>query len=241
LIQKYIEKEFIGIIGNRPIYKIVRANSAKLPFKVTARTLIIGDGLNAPLLIVKDALKAMFHYILEAPIFNFSGLDFPGDLGFTDKEILTYIVFKHDPELPFIYHNFEQEDKSLLKEMCKSTLLEHPFNEMNVLDFNTWLHINIGAFVWFYSKDITDFITFSSYDYFEENYLEYISMTNTSKNVIGIPRNIDALKGLVIERKKKIRISAFDSPDDEFFMNELISGNHWCLDNVYSYYQERPY
>ncbi|WP_339885267.1 hypothetical protein [Polaribacter vadi] len=239
MIQNHIEKEFIGIIGNRPIYKIVRANSAKLPFKVTSRTLIIGDGLNAPLLIVKDALKAMYHYILEAPIFNFNGLDSPGYLGFTDKEILTYIVFNHDPKGHFIYHNYTQQHKSSLKQMCKSNLLEKPFSEMNVFDFNTWLHIHIGAFVWFYCKDITDFITFSSYDYFVENYLENVTMHNTAKNVIGIPENMDSLQGIEVEHKKKIRFSTFDSPDDEFFMNELIAGNHWDLDNVYDYFKER--
>jgi hypothetical protein len=238
-MQNYIEKEFIGVIGNRPIYKILRADITKLPSKINRRTLLIGDGVNTPFLIVKDALKAMYHFILESPFFNFKELDFPGNLGLTDTEILSYIVFNHDTNGHFIYHNFTPQNTITFKQMCKSNLLKTSYSENNGLDFNNWLHVNIGAFVWFNCKDLTDFITFSSYDYFDENYLKNTPITNTGTNIKGISDSIALFKDFILENKREINYNTFESIDDDFLYTELVSGNHWNLDNVYSYYKER--
>ena len=124
--------------------------------------------------------------------------------------------------------------------MCKSSLLAYPYNETNILDFNTWLHINIGAFVWYYCSEITDFITFSACDYFEENYLEHINLINTSKNIIGMPKHIEAFKDFTLEHENRMRFPDFDYTDDKFFMDELLAGNNWNLDNLYMYFKNRP-
>lgn len=238
-MHNYIEKDFIGVIGNRPVYKILRADTTKLPFKVNRRTLLIGDGIHTPFLIVKDAIKAMYHFILDTPVFNFTELDFPGDLGLTDKEILSYIVFKHDTNGHFIYHNFTPQNTNTFNQLCKSNLLKTPYNENNELDFNNWLHVNIGAFVWFNCKELTDFITFSSYDYFNENYLDNVAITNLTNNIIGLKDCINSYKDLFLENKRELNYNTFKSIDDDFLYTELVSGNNWDLDNVYSYYKER--
>ena len=124
--------------------------------------------------------------------------------------------------------------------MCKSNLLAYPYNETNILDFNTWLHINIGAFVWHYCAEITDFIMFSAYDYFDYNYLENIRLNNISKNIIGIPKHIEAFKDFTVEHEEVFRFPDFNYTEDKFFMNEVLKGQDWNLDTLYMYFKNRP-
>ena len=49
--QEFIKKELVGLIGNRPVYKIINADLTKVPFKINARTLLIGDGIDTPVLV----------------------------------------------------------------------------------------------------------------------------------------------------------------------------------------------
>ena len=232
-IFKAVEKELIGVLYNRPVYKIIRVDNAKLPYKLNTRTLLIGDGKEFPILIIKDVLKAMFHYILEDNSFVFSN-DFYGDCGLKDNEILEKIVFEHDSREHFIFDNFTDKDFDNFAFLCKSDTLKNPYHHKINLDFWDWFHISIGEFIWHTNSDLTDLIPFSSYDYFSENYLKTKKVQLKYNNINATPKVITGFKELLL--KDEIKITIAQSLEDTFLLEEVIKGNHWNLDNVYWYY-----
>ena len=229
----HLNKELIGVFGNRPLFNVINADISKIPFKITNRTLLIGDGKEFPLLVVKDALKAMFHYILNEEKFNFETIDFAGDLGLTDKQILNEIVFEKDKNEHFIFDNWTDFELENFKILCGNNILKNPFTKNSKHSFKDWLHINIGEFIWFEYNDITDFVTFSSYDYFKENYLENLSVNKEYNNIVSSPEEIKVFEELFSKKEKRINIRDFNNEEDEVINSDLIAGIHWNLDNVY--------
>lgn len=232
-IFKSVEKELIGVFYNRPVYKIIRADTTKLPYKLNTRTLLIGDGKEFPILIIKDALKAMYHFILNDNNFDFSN-DFPGDSGLKDDEILTRIVFEHDTEGHFIFDNFTNKDLDAFTLLCKSDALKNPYHHKMSLNFWDWLHISIGEFIWHTNSDLVDLIPFSSYDYFSENYLKTKQIELKYNTINAAPEVITSFENLLLNNEIKI-INA-ENLEDAFLLEEVIQGNHWNLDNVYWFY-----
>jgi hypothetical protein len=233
-----IQKELIGAIGDRPVYKILGGNFTEIPFTINWRTLIIGDGDNTPIIFVKDALKAMFHYIIEDKAFDLNKYsDHSNNSERPDEEVLRYIVFDHDDRGHFYYHNFSTQNHKEFHTMCESNLLEVPYCKKVIGDFNQWLHVNIGSFVWFYYPDLTDLIAFSPCDYFIENYLENITVCN-KLNIVGISDNQTYFQYIVEYNKGEIISHPIISSIDEleFLGNEVWAGNHWDLNNVYCFY-----
>lgn len=236
MILEFVEKELIGVLGNRPIFFVLKAKTKALPFKINNRTLLIGDNVESPVFVVKDALKAMYQFILHEPVFNFKTLDFVGNTNLTDKEIVQYIVFNHDNTGHFIFDEFTTKDTILLKNLCKSNLMNTPYSEDNLLDFLDWLHINIGAFVWFYYAQITEFVTFSSYDFFTENYLEK-PLKDRYKNIHYSPENIKFIEELFQKKERNINYQNLKTLKDKTLINNFVAGNRWNLDNVYWYFK----
>ncbi|WP_299014972.1 hypothetical protein [uncultured Polaribacter sp.] len=233
---QFVEKELIGVLGNRPIFNVLKADTGALPFKINHRTLLIGDNKEWPVFLVKDALKAMYQFVLHEPAFNFKKLDFVGNTNLTDKEILQYIVFNHDDDGHFIFDDFTEADTTVLKNLCKSNLMNTPYSERNLLDFYDWLHINIGAFVWFNYAQITEFVTFSSYDFFTENYLEK-PLKNRYDNIHNSPENINSIQELFQEKERNVNYQNLKTLEDKTLISDLVAGNTWTLDNVYWYFK----
>ena len=183
----------------------------------------------------------MYHYILEEEDVDLTKyIDGLEHYGLTDEEILRYIVFNHDDKGHFIYHNFSAQDHLQFQEMCKSKLLKVPYCEKKSNgNFNNWLHLNIGAFVWFYCNEVTNLTPFSSYDYFNENYLENTTLSNKSNNILGIPQNTDTFKNFGFTDNNKIQINLFSSEEEAYLLKEIIAGNNWLLEEVYWFYKHK--
>ena len=107
----YIEKELIAVLGDRPVYNVTNVDVNKFPYKITDKTLLIGDGVNHPILVVKDALKAMMHYVITEETFDFENVDDVSDVsGFTDKETCEIMIFRLDKNGHYVFDDFTQND-----------------------------------------------------------------------------------------------------------------------------------
>ena len=204
----YIQKELIAVLGDRPVYNVTNVDVTMFSYKITDKTLLIGDGVNHPILVVKDALKAMMHYVITEEAFDFENEDFVSDdSGYTDKETCEIMIFKLDKNGHYIFDDFTDNDLIDLINMCKSDMLKNPYLENPSLTFQDWLHINLGELIWHHHSEIASFITFDLYDYFKYNFLKDNKLLPKYDNISVEPKTIENYKELFQKNNRNIIIN----------------------------------
>ena len=238
----YIEKELIAVLGDRPVYNITNVDVNKFPYKITDKTLLIGDGINHPILVIKDAIKAMMHYVITEEAFDFENVDDISSVtGFTDKETCEIMIFKLDKTGHYIFDDFTDNDLIDFINMCKSDVLKNPYQENPSLIFQDWLHINFGELIWHHHSHIADFTTFDLYEYFEENFLKHKKFKPKYDNFSVEPNIIENYKELFQENNRKIIIKSFQSKNAGKIYNDLIAGNGWDFEDIFFMYKHDEY
>lgn len=234
LIDK-VATEFVGFFGNRPVYRCLQnvsltdANGQDYSFSSFA--LCIGDGDKFPMLFIKSAYRAVLHFAITHPSFDYSEWHDDPDCIDTPPDNLMRAVLAEDKTGHLAFINWSEQDRQNFEQLCRSEFLVHPYSDDNDLSIDDWLHVGIGELIFNAMPELVDLSTFNTVESLSESFSNG-AIPLLYNNVWQAP---DRAAHPFISQSP-LRYQYLPQVwESEHLMGDLIAGNSWDFEELCAY------
>ncbi len=230
-----VATEFVGFFGNRPVYRCLQnvslTDADGQDHSFSSFSFCIGDGDKFPLLFIKSAYRAIFHFAITHPSFDYSEWhDGTPNYEEAPDDLMRFMTQK-DKDGNLSYISWNEQDHKDFERLCRSEFLVHPYSDDCGLSMDDWLHVGIGELIFNAMPVLVNLTTMDIAACLLESFTD-LNVPLKYNNVWQVPGN--AAHPMISENAFKHQYFA-RVWESGHLIGDVIAGNGWDFEDAVSY------